>query len=289
MEPFQLILLAFNRAPPVHIEMYLNICMYYNICGEAAPSSEEQLQVYKRVDPRNRSALLTRTTLPGSLTYCQISIDRLQHNTMNRCLHPFLLCVADLVPGYPSANQESPDDSTRFPLHPSFEELEQAAEGGCELCGLIVNTFKSVDGRDTDSWEWPKKLLEKQGDGDVSVHHLVKRLPDTTDTKVRMYIGASGMYGAGTTGEPPVLDILMVHVGPHFKHDRILPTLKLKLRTRHRLESVSIYPSWSLGRVTGLTLCLQIELCRLEIIVSAVCLSILTLDQRKTSSSPEGG
>lgn len=159
---------------------------------------------------------------------------------MNQCLHTFLLCIADLVPRYLSANEEFPDDLTRYPLHSSFEELEQAAEGGCELCGLIVKIFKTVDGRDADSWEWPKGLLEKQGDGDVSVHHLVKRLPDSTDTKVRTYIGTSGMYGAGTKGEEPVLDILKVHVGPHFKHDRILPTLKLKLRTRHRSESVCI-------------------------------------------------
>lgn len=175
---------------------------------------------------------------------------------MNQCRHRFLLCIAELVSKYPSANEEFPDDSTRYLLHSSFEELEQAAEGGCKLCGLIVKIFKSVDGRDTDSWEWPKGLLEKQSDGDVSVHHLVKRLPDSTDTKVCVYIDTSGMYGAGTRGEPPVLDILMVHVGPHFKHDRILPTLKLKLRTRHRLESVPNHPSWPLGRVTGLTLCL---------------------------------
>lgn len=170
---------------------------------------------------------------------------------MDECLHVYLLCIADLVLRYPGANGEYPDDSTRYPLHSSFEELEQAADAGCELCGLIVKIFKSVDGRDIDSWEWPRGLLEKQGDGDISVHDLVKGFQDSTDTKVRVYIGTSGMYGAGTQGEPPVLDTLMVHVGPHFKHDRILPTLKLKLRTRHRQASVSIQPSTSPGKVTG--------------------------------------
>lgn len=138
----------------------------------------------------------------------------------------------------------------RYPLHSSFGELKQAAEGGCKLCGLIVKIFKSVDGRDADSWEWPKGLLEEQGDGAVSVHDLVKRLPDSTDTKVRVYIGTSGLYGAGTQGESPVLDILMVHVGPHFKYDKKLPTLKLKLMTHHRQAGVSIYPSKPPGRVT---------------------------------------
>lgn len=170
---------------------------------------------------------------------------------MDQCLHPFSLRIADLVSKYDSANVEFPHDSTRYALHSSFEKLEQAAEGGCELCGLIVKIFKSVDGRDTNSWEWPKGLLEKQSDGDVSVYHLVKRLSDSNDTKVQMYIGTSRMYG---TNADPVLDILMVHVGPRGKHYRIFPTLKLKLRTPHRLGSVSIDPSWPLGRVSGLIL-----------------------------------
>lgn len=154
----------------------------------------------------------------------------------------------DWVPEYDDANEEYPDDSSRYSHHSSFEDLEQAAEGGCELCGLILRTFKSVDGRDTNSWEWTRELLEKQSDGDISVHHLVKQLPDSIDTQVRMYIGTSGTYGAGTAGEPPVLDILLVHVGPSGKHFRKLPTLKLKLRTLHRPESASIYPSRQLPR-----------------------------------------
>lgn len=158
-------------------------------------------------------------------------------------MHPFLLYIENLVPRYPSANEESPDDDTRFLLHFSFEELEQAAEGGCELCGLIVKIFKSVDGRDTDSWEWTRELLEKQSKGKISVYHLVKQPSDSTDTQVRIYIGTSGMYGAGTKGESPVLDILLVHVGPSGKHFRKLPTLKLKLRTIHRPGSAFIYSS----------------------------------------------
>lgn len=208
---------------------------------------------------------------------------------MSQCLHPFLLYISDLVPRYPSANEEFSDDDTRFPLHSSFEGLEKAAEGGCELCGLILNVFKSVDGRDTDSWEWPRELLEKQSDGEISVHHLAKQLPDSTDTQVRMYIGTSGMYVAGTEGELPVLDILLVHVGPSGKHYRELPTLKLKLRTIDRPRSTSIYPSRQLDRIIVLTTYLQIESCRLEIIASVVSLSILTLDQIGTSNSPEGG
>lgn len=139
------------------------------------------------------------------------------------------------VPKYHDANKEYPDDSSRYSHHTSFEELEKAAAHGCDLCGLIVKMFKSVDGRDKHSWEWPRNLLEEQGAGHVSVYRLVKGLPDSTHTRVQMFINTSRLYGANTSGEPPVLDIVMVHVGPSWKHEREVPTLKLKLKT--------VYPS----------------------------------------------
>lgn len=144
--------------------------------------------------------------------------------------------VARWVPLYPEADEEYPDDSTRYQLHTSFEELEKAAEHGCELCGLIMNIFKSVDGRDKHSWDWWRELLKKQSDGYISVYSLVKRIPGSIHTKVQVYIGTSHMYG---TNSDPVLDILKVHVGPPGKHYREAPTLKLKLRTSHRSGGVS--------------------------------------------------
>lgn len=144
--------------------------------------------------------------------------------------------VAHWVPEYHGDNEEYPGDSTRYPHQPSFENLEQAAADGCDLCGLIMKIFKSVDGRDKYSWEWPRGLLDKQSDGDVSVFQMVKGLPDSTHTKVQMYISTSHLYGANTMGEPPVLDVVMVHVGPHLKYERKVPTLKLKLRTVSPLE-----------------------------------------------------
>lgn len=137
----------------------------------------------------------------------------------------------DWVPKYHDANEECPDDSSRFSHHTSFQKLEMAAAHGCDLCGLILKMFKSVDGRDKHSWEWPRNLLEEQGAGHVSVYRLVKGLPDSTHTRVQMFINTSRLYGANTKGEPPVLDIVMVHVGPSWKHKREVPTLKLKLKT----------------------------------------------------------
>lgn len=236
----QSVLLVVSRALPIHTTMYVSACICGHVCGKAAPGNEELLQVFKRDETPQLLCRLENYILPDSLTHCQTPPDWLLSDTMSQCLHPILLCIADLVSRYPSANEEFPDDDTRFPLHSSFEDLEQAAEGGCELCGLILKTFKSVDGRDTNSWEWPRELLEKQSGGDISVHHLVKQLPDSIDTQVRMYIGTSGTYGAGAAGGPPVLDILLVHVGPSGKHFRKLPTLKLKLRTLHRLGSAFI-------------------------------------------------
>lgn len=151
--------------------------------------------------------------------------------------------VARWIPDYESANGEYPDRSTRYPHHSSFEDLEQAAAVGCDLCGLIVKIFKSVDGRDEHSWDWPKELLEQQSEGYVSVYRLVKMLPGSTHTKVQIYINTSRLYGANTKGEPPVLDLVMVHVGPHLKHKREVPTLKLKLRTVCPPGSMLFYSS----------------------------------------------
>lgn len=137
----------------------------------------------------------------------------------------------DWVPKYHDANKENPNDSSRYSHHTSFEVLEKAAAHGCDLCGLIVKMFKSVDGRDKHSWEWPRNLLEEQGAGHVSVYRLVKGLPDSTHTRVQMFINTSHLYGANTKGERPVLDLVMVHVGPSWKHKRKVPTLKLKLKT----------------------------------------------------------
>lgn len=139
--------------------------------------------------------------------------------------------VARWVPEYRDANEEYPDDSSRYSHHTSFEDLEQAAAHGCNLCGLIVKMFKSVDGRDKYSWEWPRDLLGEQSDGHVSVYRLVKGIPASNHTKIQMYINTSRLYGAHTIGEPPVLDIVMVHVGPSSKYERKVPTLKLKLKT----------------------------------------------------------
>lgn len=50
-EHFQLVLLVVSRAPPNHTELYLSTSMHCDICSEADPGSEEQLQVYKRVEP----------------------------------------------------------------------------------------------------------------------------------------------------------------------------------------------------------------------------------------------
>lgn len=139
--------------------------------------------------------------------------------------------VVDWVPKYHDANEEYPDDSSRYSHYTSFEDLEKAAAHGCDICGLIVKMFKSVDGRDKQSWEWPRNLLEKQSAGHISVYRLVTGLRDSTHTRVQMFISTSNLYGANTSGEPPVLDIVMVHVGPSWKHDRKVPTLKLKLKT----------------------------------------------------------
>lgn len=54
----RLVLLAVSRAPPIHTRMCLNECLYYNICSDAAPGNEEQLQVYKQIE-------LPATALPS--------------------------------------------------------------------------------------------------------------------------------------------------------------------------------------------------------------------------------
>lgn len=121
--------------------------------------------------------------------------------------------------------------------HSSFEGLKQAAEGGCDLCGFIKRLFQSVDGRDTESWEWPKEVLKRQRKGPLSVIGLVKELPDS---RVRMGLYFNQLYGHD------VLDTLIVHVGPEWhelKCERTLPTLKMKLTTTPGPEGM--FPSYN--------------------------------------------
>ncbi len=132
----------------------------------------------------------------------------------NFCTQLSISCLLDLYYedgvdeyGYPNYSMER-----FYQHHQSISNLEQAANNGCDLCQLILDSFKGLPAQADRSEWWPD----------------IKALPDTN---VRIRINSWG-YIDGMDA----IDELEVHVGPlqkkySFNWPRGLLVFSLRLST----------------------------------------------------------
>lgn len=95
--------------------------------------------------------------------------------------------------------------------HPSFNELEQAAEHGCDLCRLILECFKGSPTDQDPPYEWPDEWHGSRCSIETSMYAAAKELPDSN---VRISINSDNSYGSDTIDKVITFDTLLVQLGP---------------------------------------------------------------------------
>ncbi len=95
--------------------------------------------------------------------------------------------------------------------HQSLHDLEEAARQGCDLCHLILDSFKGAPTENDRPTTWPRNWLGPQCPIDGSMYAVAKGLPDSN---VRVCINSDAYYSLITLNEVSMLDMLLVQVGP---------------------------------------------------------------------------
>lgn len=94
---------------------------------------------------------------------------------------------------------------------PSFNDLEKAAEHGCDLCQLILECFKGSPTNQDPPYVWPDEWLGSQCSIDTSMYAVAKELPDSN---VRICINSDNVYGSDAIEKVSVFDTVLVQIGP---------------------------------------------------------------------------
>ncbi len=127
---------------------------------------------------------------------------------MARCQYCQNLSISDLV-----ALAEEDFVAHHFPQHSyyqhhgSFYELEASATGGCDLCQLIVESFKGV------SYDGCSTLAVADRGSNDSIYEAAK---DLDNSNIRISIGTTHLY-SGEEGLQAVgaLDTLLIQAGEY--------------------------------------------------------------------------
>ena len=93
--------------------------------------------------------------------------------------------------------------------HSCFDDLEQAANDGCDLCQLILDCFRGTPFK--GEINWPEEWEGPQCNIDTSIYSETKYL-DATDVKIS--INSEHVYSDEPLEKVRVLDNLLVQVGP---------------------------------------------------------------------------
>ncbi|OHW95973.1 heterokaryon incompatibility protein [Colletotrichum incanum] len=138
----------------------------------------------------------------------------------SRCSHCITLTVEGLIElaKREFEAQEFPKEAY-YQHHVSFDSLEQAACGGCDLCRLILNCFLCTPGSgEPIDWpgEWDDTLGISQEGQPQTMYSIAKRL-EVSD--VKLAINATHLYGWQPINDVQVFDEIMVQVGPPHAED----------------------------------------------------------------------
>lgn len=98
-----------------------------------------------------------------------------------------------------------------FQHHQSFQDLEQAADRGCDLCQLILDCFKGSPNEQDVPGLWPTEWLGLECDIKTSMYTAAIALPDSN---VRISINSSHVYLTDNIDKVVVFDRILVQVGP---------------------------------------------------------------------------
>lgn len=131
-------------------------------------------------------------------------------------------------------------DENFFQHHPSFEDLEDAALRGCDICNLVLSCFKGAPIVDDEiPLFWPKDWVDEENwDPEASMYTVTKYLPNST---VHFAIGASHAYTAAPFADVRQFDVLLVQAGDRVEDTNNgtmeweLPTLSLVMTTARGL------------------------------------------------------
>lgn len=128
----------------------------------------------------------------------------------SRCKYCASLFLSDLVnlTSREFHGHEFPQ-SAYYQHHSCFQDLEHAANDGCDLCQLILECFKGTpyDG----DLIWPNEWEGEGCDVGSSMYAEAKCL-DVSDVKIS--INSEDVWSFATLGSVKVLDNLLVQVGP---------------------------------------------------------------------------
>jgi hypothetical protein len=96
-----------------------------------------------------------------------------------------------------------------FRHHDSVDDLENAANKGCDVCNLIVNTLKGYE--EEEQWTVsPDKWVGSECDPEKSLFAVAQRMPKSN---VSVSIASGTSHGATRNGAT-LLDTLLVQIGP---------------------------------------------------------------------------
>lgn len=99
--------------------------------------------------------------------------------------------------------------------HASFEDLEDAAIAGCDLCQLILDCFKGTILDDVgDGTLWPDRWESSPSRDEPTMYGEVT---DIERSKIKLSINAQHPVDDIHLQDDQVFDIIMVHVGPVYQ------------------------------------------------------------------------
>ncbi|PKK54203.1 hypothetical protein CI102_1010 [Trichoderma harzianum] len=124
--------------------------------------------------------------------------------------------------------------SAHYQHHNSFHDLEQAANGGCNLCSLIVDCFKGIPWIRGESYQFSSCLWETPGiEIEGSAYDAAKQL---ALFDVKLSIGTDHVYLGDGLDKVRSFNTLLVQIGPtelpEESDDYAFPFLTLSLNGR---------------------------------------------------------
>jgi len=106
-----------------------------------------------------------------------------------------------------------------YPHHQSFNDLEEAANDGCDFCRLVVDLFKGIPAdiaiRISPTWLRP-------GDAHGSIKSAYTLAKTLKQSDVKVALGCNSQGGRSThipLQAVGAFDVLMIQVGPEYEMD----------------------------------------------------------------------
>lgn len=96
--------------------------------------------------------------------------------------------------------------------HASFDDLERSANSGCDICALIIDSFK--DSGPFNGLVWPETSLRRECDISTSVYPSVySKAKSLMVSDVKVCINTEHLYLGQGIEDVLVFDTLLVQVG----------------------------------------------------------------------------